>query len=138
MQLLNKNTDYAVRSLMYLGKNRGSYITSREVSTELEIPLQFVRRILQRLREVGLVETKEGVAGGVRLAGDPFRISLKDVIELFQGSIQISACMFRQKLCPNRSKCVLRERILSIEDTMIQQFNQISIQTLLDDTEKVR
>lgn len=133
MQLLNKNTDYAVRALMYLAKNNDRYSSSRDVALYVNIPLSFVRRILQELRQNGYLETKEGIHGGVKLTHAASSISLRRVIEIFQGEIQISACMFRKKVCPNRSTCVLRERIVQIENKIVDEFEMITVQTLIDD-----
>jgi len=135
MQLLNKNTDYAIRSLMYLAKNTGSYINSREIATNVDIPLHFVRRILQDLKQHTYLDSKEGISGGVKLIKAPKDIPLSEVLELFQGEMQLSACMFRKKLCPERSRCVLRGRILSIEEKLVDEFRNVTIQTLLNDME---
>ena len=135
MQLLNKNTDYAIRALIYLAQRRKVFTSSREISDNGNIPLQFVRRILQDLKQANFLDSKEGATGGVKLIKDPSVISLTAIIELFQGKVQISACMFRNKICPNRSECVLRNRILSIEQKMILEFQALTIQTLIDDME---
>ena len=59
MKLLTKETDYAVRALVYLAANRDRFVSSREISKEEEIPLPYLRRILQKLREEKIVRTVE-------------------------------------------------------------------------------
>ncbi|MBU4304601.1 MAG: Rrf2 family transcriptional regulator [Candidatus Omnitrophica bacterium] len=134
MKMINKNTDYAVRALMGLAKETGEFVSSREVGANEKIPLLFLRRILQSLIRAGLVEAKEGVAGGVRLVHEPRKITVAAVMEIMQGKLTISDCMFRKKACANRRHCVLRKRIQGIEEKVISEFAAITIQDLLDET----
>jgi DNA-binding IscR family transcriptional regulator len=77
------------------------------------------------------VESKEGAGGGMRLAKDPHRIGITEVIEIFQGKIELSDCMFRRKICENRKTCVLRKEIKRIERVVVDEFSRISIGNLL-------
>jgi Rrf2 family cysteine metabolism transcriptional repressor len=135
MQLLNKNTDYAVRALIQLAVKKGEYVSSSEISREQDIPLAYVRRILQDLVKAGYIESKEGVSGGVKLKKDPAKITVSEMLRLFQGEIQISACMFRKKICSQRATCVLRKRINKIESKLVDEFSNITIRDLLRDME---
>ncbi len=136
MKLLTKNTDYAIRALMVLAENRERYISARVISDIQGIPYQFLRRILQTLSKQGVVKSKEGPGGGVKLATDPSTIKVVDVIEVFQGEIELSACMFRDTLCANRRTCVLRSEIKRIESLVTGEFEKLTIQKLVDGSER--
>jgi Rrf2 family protein len=131
MKLINKNTDYAVRAIMTLAGNRDSFMSAKEISEKQNIPYQFLRRVLRPLIGKGLIKSKEGVGGGVKLAIDPKKISVIDLIEIYHGNFQISECMFRGKPCPNRKDCILREEIIDIENDLVSKFEKLTIQKLL-------
>ena len=133
MKLLTKDADYAIRALMYLAKNKGRFVSSKEIAQAERIPLYYVRRILQKLVQSKVIRSKEGVGGGLEILRNPYEIYLADMIRLFRGDIRISECMFRKKICPNRAGCVVRKRIQGIEKKIIEEFEQISIGNLLDD-----
>jgi Rrf2 family cysteine metabolism transcriptional repressor len=135
MKLLTKQTDYATRALLHLAKRQGEFVSSREIATKEKVPLYFLRRLLQDLIKHGLVESREGVAGGVRLKAEPKNIRLTDIIRIFQGNIQLSECMFRKRLCSNRKTCVLRKRIKNIEKMVTQEFENTTIADLIKDME---
>ena len=99
MKLITKESDYAIRAVMRLAACGNGYVSSRELARQEDIPLHFLRRILQALIKAGLAESKEGVSGGARLKVKPQSIHLSDVIRLFQGDIQLAECMFRKKIC---------------------------------------
>lgn len=136
MRLVTKETDYAIRALLSLARTRDAFVPSAGLSAADGIPLQFLRRILQRLIRAGLVTSREGVAGGIRLARDPSRIKVLDVMRLFQGEVQVSECMFRRKLCANRGTCVLRKRLNTIGGILAREFARISIADLLRDADR--
>jgi Rrf2 family protein len=135
MKLLTKQTDYAIRAVLHLARRHDAFVASRTIATSEDIPLQFLRRILRALTEVGLVESKEGVTGGARLKADPGKIKIADLIRLFQGDIQLAECMFRKQLCSNRGTCVLRRRIKEIENVVTREFEGLTIGDLLHDLE---
>ena len=138
MQLLTKQTDYAIRVLIYLALNKNGFVGASKISERERIPYQFLRRILQILSKKNLVESKKGVAGGVKIKTDANNIPIIDIIKHFQGDIELSSCMFRRKLCENRNECVLRTRLRKIEAIITQQFENITIASLIDDINKMR
>ncbi len=137
MKVLTKNSDYATRALLYLGAREGEYVSAKRISAEQKIPYQFLRRILQELSRHGLVSTKEGAQGGVAINRDPDSIVMREIIEIFQGRVELSECMFRKQICSNRANCVLRHEILRIEQMVNQEFGRITIGKMLRDLERL-
>jgi Rrf2 family protein len=138
MKLLTKESDYAIRAIVHLARRRDGYVSSREISRSEKIPLAFLRRIFQPLVKRRLLESREGVSGGVRLKARPEDIRVVDIIEIFQGSIQLSECMFRKKICSNRRSCVLRKRIQAIEALVTRELGDITIAGLVNDLEEAK
>lgn len=131
MKLITKETDYAIRAVANLARKPSAFVSSAEISTEEGIPLQFLRRILQRLLKAGLIVSREGVAGGVCLRARPKKIRLLDLMNVFQGDVALSECMFRKRICANRGTCVLRRHIREIERSLTAQFARVSVADLL-------
>ncbi|ABL64566.1 RrF2 family transcriptional regulator [Chlorobium phaeobacteroides] len=138
MKVLTKNTDYAIRALLFLGARKGSYVSAKTIAAEQEIPYQFLRRLMQDMIGHGLVVSKGGASGGFMLLKEPDGIRINDLIEIFQGKIQVSECMFRKKLCSNRATCVLRHEIMRIEQVVHQEFEKVTIGKLMRDLDEAR
>lgn len=136
MKLITKNTDYAARALICLARSGERFVPSREIAENEGIPLTFLRRIIQQLAREGVVETREGKAGGVKLAADPGKIELTRLIGIFQGKVSLVECIFRRKLCPNRSRCVLRARLKKIEELVLGELAGITVGGLVKDIEE--
>jgi Rrf2 family protein len=135
MKVLTKHTDYAIRALIVLAENRSDCVSAREISEIQSIPYQFLRCILQKLVREGLVESKAGAGGGVKLAVHPSRIKVAEVIRIFQGEIELLACMFRDTICANRRTCILRRETKRIERMVEKEFAKLTIQKLVERSE---
>jgi Rrf2 family protein len=133
MKLLTKNTDYATRALLHLAKHPGDWVPSRRIAETEGIPLTFVRQILRVLVREGFVRSREGADGGLQLSKDPSQVLLLEVIRLFQGEVEITACLFHHEICPNRATCVLRRRIEDIRRAVEEQFGAITLASLLEE-----
>jgi len=132
MKVLTKHTDYATRALIALSRDKDTYVSVRTIAESQRIPYQFLRRILQQLAKSGLVKSREGAGGGVRLSVNPSKIRIIDVIQIFQGDVELSECKFRKKNCENRETCVLRREIKRIENLVKSEFEQLTIGTLIE------
>lgn len=58
-----------------------------EIAEAQTIPPPFLQAILRQLRQGGFVESKRGKAGGYRLARPARSISMRDVIQFFEGEM---------------------------------------------------
>ncbi len=131
MKLITRNTDYAVRAVCYLAKNKDRLVAAPELVRELKIPRPFLRKIMQMLGRGGVVKSSKGAGGGFRLNVAPNKILIIRLIEIFQGPFNINECVFKKVLCPNRKRCCLKKKIDKIEDLVLSELGSITIGELL-------
>jgi len=75
----SQTTGYAIEALACLARRRPDSMLVREIAGETDIPLPYLSKIFQRLAEAGIVESKRGYKGGVRLTREPEDISLLQI-----------------------------------------------------------
>lgn len=75
-----------------VAQNYFDFVPTKELSAALNIPNPTAVKILGNLASAGIIETREGSRGGVRLAKPPQEITLLDVF----AAIEIGKPMFRQ------------------------------------------
>lgn len=102
---ITRETDYAIRCILYLSGKRGTVTMVDEIAREKLIPKSFLAKILQKLSRGGIVRSYRGVKGGFELAKDPGDISLLDVIEAVQGPVGMNACAVDEAICSLSSSC---------------------------------
>jgi len=98
-------------------------VLSSTIAADMNIPRNFLSKIINRLVQAGLVLASRGRGGGVRLARPGTDIFLREVVELFMKVDDYQNCLMGLKTCDG--KCGLHQRW----HTISEQFKK-----MLDDT----
>jgi Rrf2 family iron-responsive transcriptional regulator len=133
MLKINRQTDYAVRVILALSKRgEGIRLSSAEIQQEMLIPKAFMTRIVAQLSNNGLINTFPGREGGMMLPRPASQITLKDVIETFEGPILLSECMQAkgEDDCPFRDNCPVRSKWGRVQAAMLREMASITFEDL--------
>lgn len=85
---LSHKSEYALLALVFLARRRGEeYVSVPAIAEAQEIPPKFLEQILLTLKRAGYVRSLKGQRGGFRLARPAERITLAEVIRLFDGAL---------------------------------------------------
>lgn len=134
MLKINRQTDYAVRVVLALAKyGEGTRLSSAEIQQEMLIPPALMSRIVAQLAREGLVSTFPGRDGGLSLPCPASKITLKDVVEAFEGPILLSECMQAkgEDDCPFRSNCPVRSKWGRVQVAMMREMASITFEDLV-------
>lgn len=72
-------TGYAIESLACLARHGNDTMLVREIAEATDMPAPYLSKIFQRLGDAGIIESKRGYKGGVRLSRSPDRITLLEI-----------------------------------------------------------
>jgi len=103
--LVTRETDYAVRCVLYLAHDKEQVASVSQIAEQMHIPKSFLAKILQRLVREGIVESIRGVNGGFRLLKDPVHITLLEVLTAIQGVAPVNSCAIDKRRCNLSSRC---------------------------------
>jgi len=85
---LSLQVQYAICALFDLAYNgHGEPVQVRVIGERQAIPARYLEQVLRRLRRARLVDSKRGPGGGYTLARTPEAISLRDILEAVEGSL---------------------------------------------------
>jgi len=133
MLKINRQTDYAVRVVLALAKyGEGVRLSSSEIQKEMLIPKAFMTRIVAQLAHEGLVNTFPGREGGLSLPCPASQITLKDVVEAFEGPILLSECLQvkGEDDCPFQANCPVRSKWGRVQVAMMREMASITFESL--------
>jgi Rrf2 family iron-responsive transcriptional regulator len=135
MMRLTKQTNYAVRMLMYCAANEGHLSRIPEIARAYGVSELFLFKILQPLNKAGLIETVRGRNGGVRLGRAADRITLFDVIKVTEDSFAMAEC-FEDGVadCPLVDSCGLNAALRKA----LNAFFDVLTEYTIDDLVKAR
>jgi Rrf2 family transcriptional regulator, iron-sulfur cluster assembly transcription factor len=137
MLKINRQTDYAVRVLLALAKRgEGARLSSADIQQEMLIPKAFMARIVAQLSRAGLINTFPGRDGGLMLPHSASEISLRDVVEAFEGPILFSACLQvkGEDDCPFQADCPVRPKWGRVQIAMLREMASITFEDLAQES----
>jgi Rrf2 family iron-sulfur cluster assembly transcriptional regulator len=108
MKLTTKGR-YAVTAMLDLALHRDQGpINLADVSARQNISLAYLEQLFARLRRQGLVASARGPGGGYLLGRDPVDISVSDVIQAVDESVDATRCG-GQKNCQGQERCLTHD-----------------------------
>jgi Rrf2 family protein len=117
-------------------QGQNEFLSTTVISEMLNIPRPTLVKILQHLSAAGMIQTKEGKHGGIRLMQDPAEITILDIFEaiekgkpLFQTSFDIFATGKR----PNNAQVAILDLFEKTEEKMKTGLAQKTIAQVLDE-----
>lgn len=81
---LQKNTSLALYSVLEIAADPGRHIPGAEIAAKYGVSSHHLAKVLSELARAGVVESVRGVGGGYRFTGNARRLTLMDIIRMFE------------------------------------------------------
>ena len=137
MLKINRQTDYAVRVVLALARQGpGAKRSTAEIQQEMLVPKAFMSRIVAQLARAGLLNTFPGRDGGLMLPRPASQITLKDIVEAFEGPILLSQCLQvkGEDDCPFQVNCPVRPKWGRVQVVMLREMAAITFEDLVQES----
>ena len=138
---LSKKAEYALRATINLGiatEVGRSTVSGAELAEANRLPLKFVERILQELREAGLVETHRGKFGGYSLAKPADQIGIGQLVRLMDGRLAPICCAsenaYQPCTCPDEDHCGLRMIMIDVRNAIANILDRYTVAQVVEVT----
>jgi Rrf2 family protein len=132
--MFNKETEYALRGLVYIKlqnlKKRRPGTT--EVANEIEAPPFYTAKILQRLVRFGFLNSMKGKGGGFFFDPDKPDLPLIKLISATEGDRSFSGCGLGLKQCDKDNPCPLHEKFSTVRESINRLISEETIQSLAE------
>lgn len=109
---------------------RDGYFGTQRIAEEVNVPPSYLSKLLQILSRAGLVETRRGIAGGIRLARDPDSISLYDIVASLESLERWSECLLGDASCSDNSACAIHERWKQVREAYLEMLRRSPLSEL--------
>lgn len=127
---LQKASSFAVYAVLELARNPTSQLSGTDIADKYGISAHHLAKVLRDLGRARIVEAARGVGGGYRLVANVKRLTLFDVIQIFE---PIGAPRTADDN-PERgtdAACALRMVLDELDDHAVATFRSITISTML-------
>ena len=119
--MLSKSGIHAVRALIVLAElPEGEYRGASSIASQNNAPANYLGKLLQQLARRGLVRSQKGLGGGFRLARDPGKISLYDIVDAIEDISRWSDCILGRPNCSDTNPCPVHSRWGPVRDSFLK------------------
>jgi Rrf2 family protein len=132
--MFNKETEYALRSLVYikLQNLKERRPGTSEVAKEIEAPPFYIAKILQRLVRLGFIKSLKGKGGGFFFDPDKPDQPLIKLISATEGDGSFSGCGLGLKQCDSENPCPLHDKYTVVRESINKLISEETIYGLAE------
>lgn len=132
MLRLTKLTDYGILLLTHIATDEARLFASNDLSNATRIPSPTVSKVLQALLGAGLLESIRGAKGGYRLARPADQVSVREIIDCFEGNIALTECNLDDGECDQLPFCSTQNNWKRINEAVRGALDGISLKDMAE------
>jgi Rrf2 family transcriptional regulator, nitric oxide-sensitive transcriptional repressor len=134
---LTDYTDYSLRVLLYLAVRTEGLATIQDISDAYGISKNHLMKVVQRLAELGWVETVRGRNGGLRLYEHSSALTVGEVVRAAESDFVLVACFNGadpdvHRECVIQSECRLKGIFESARDAFFRELDRYTIRDIAE------
>jgi Rrf2 family protein len=96
---ISRRIEYGLRAMLYLASQPvGTIVPFREIAQRMDVPKDFLAKILKKLVREKLAASIRGSHGGYSLGRAAAEITFLDVIEAVEGPVKVNLCTDKSDL----------------------------------------
>lgn len=128
---ITRAADYGLRAMLYLSRRTeaGSVLIG-DIAAAMEIPAQFLHKVMPRLVKAGLLHSRRGARGGYRLAKDPAKVTVLEIVEAIDGPILVNRCLVGSGDCSRIGECAIENVCKEAQNAITSKFSEFSLADL--------
>ncbi len=128
---VSRKIDYGLRAMVHLASLApGTVVPFREIARHMDIPEDFLAKILKTLVDQGMVRSTRGPHGGYTLGRPAPDISFLDVIEAVEGPVALNVCLDGDDACGRAPTCTMMAVWREGQDRMLDVYRNAKLSDL--------
>ena len=130
--MLSQTSLYAIRAMGYLASESGmdkKPILGKIIAEEMQIPANFLLKILNRLVHAGLIRSIRGRNGGFVIDKPTSEVNVREIIDLFMHFDDHEDCFLNINKCDGTCGCHIDWRVIA--DQMEKILDEVTIDKIL-------
>lgn len=126
--IFSKKCELGLQAVLYLSAfPKNTLFSATEIAEKINVPKEFVSKILQTLTTSGIVGSKKGNSGGFYLKIDPGSVRLIDIVASIDGLEVFRNCVLGFPGCSVDEPCPVHDNWGKLRN---ETYNMLSSQTL--------
>ncbi len=132
MKLTTKGR-FAVTAMLDLAlQDPGRYVSINEICDRRHLSTAYLEQLFGKLRRAGFIEGVRGPQGGYRLARPSSEITVDQILDAVDSTLQTSVCAGVRPNCDGEGECITFDLWESLNHEMRRFLSSISLKDLAD------
>ena len=129
---LSTRSRYGTRIVLELARRFGGKPTQvSEIARVQQIPVKYLEQLIRTLKKAGLITSVRGSKGGHHLNEKPDKITVGQIVRLFEGQADLVKCVSAPNKCNRADECRVRDVWIEATEAMYQQLDSVTIADLI-------
>jgi Rrf2 family protein len=126
---LPQSARYAVTAAVYLASlDDGSYHMVGKIARVNGLSPSYLSKILQRLAQHKILDSRRGAKGGYRLGRPAAEIALSEIVRAsHRTDAEPLPCMIEARDCDCATPCAMHEFVAATEEAMLRRLNKTTL-----------
>lgn len=125
-------SDYALRTLLYLGSHPGQVVPSSQISDAFDVSSDHMAKVTKWLAQQGYVSAQRGKSGGLTLAREPASIRIGQLVSETEPHMDLLECFNREtNRCPLTPACKLKRALMEARSAFVAALDAYTLADLL-------
>jgi Rrf2 family transcriptional regulator, nitric oxide-sensitive transcriptional repressor len=127
---LSLQTDYSLRTLMYLAAKPGRH-TVADIAEFFQISQSHIGKVVNQLARHGYLRGIRGIGGGLELARAADEITIGEVVRSVEGNMHLLECINVEDVCVIQRHCKLRSVLDRAERIQLDYLETVRLSDVL-------
>ncbi|HUH13049.1 MAG TPA: Rrf2 family transcriptional regulator [Longimicrobiales bacterium] len=129
---MSRSAEYALRAVLFIAQRpEGSPHRANEVAKALEVPRNYLQKVLHTLAKHGVLRSVRGPAGGFSLSEPPERLALRAVVDPFDSGPERRLCLLGRLDCCDDNPCSAHGQWSGVAEQVGSFFRDTTVADLL-------
>jgi Rrf2 family protein len=122
-------TSYAIEALAFIaGLGEGTSVKTRQISDILEIPEQYLGKVMTQLVKKKYISSSKGPTGGFELTVDPEKVTLYRIMASLDSLTPLEEdCVMGLGKCSSETPCAFHDRWSKFKEQVIAESQKLTL-----------
>jgi Rrf2 family transcriptional regulator, iron-sulfur cluster assembly transcription factor len=137
--MFSKACEYGIRSSIYIAEQSqlGRKVSLKEVAEEIESPVAYTSKILQKLSREHIIKSEKGPRGGFSIDILELKnIKLSTIVKAIDGDDIYVGCGLGLKKCNDKKPCPLHNQFIGIRNELKEMLETTTVKSLTEGLDK--
>lgn len=104
--MISLTGEYALRAMAFMSQLApGEYVLVRDIGKKLDLPADYLGKVMLALARGGMLESQRGRNGGFRLSKPALKIRLFEILSAVEPVRKYETCLLGRKICCDETAC---------------------------------